>query len=275
MDENDQVDVLDTETVDDVTDESQESLDDQLDDEALPEEDDSEELEHDGQKYKLPKALKPLLMMQADYTQKTQALAEQRKALEVEASQQQARINQNLQEVAQIVNIDQQLQQLQNVNWQQLSDNDPLQAQQLWFKFQQLKDARGQIVSTISQREQQLKEQAQQAQAQALQQGNEQLAKDIPGWGAEKAKQILDFAQAELGYSMHELQNITDPRIVKTLHAAMIGQQVLKKQAKPKVDAKPVKTVGKGSPATKDPSRMSTEEWMRSRSEQIRKQKRR
>ena len=111
MEELDQVDLTPVdETVEEAIEDSQESLDDQLDDEA-PEEDDSEELEHDGQKYKLPKALKPLLMMQADYTQKTQALAEQRKAFEAEAAQKQQLMQQNIQEVAQIVNIDQQLQQ--------------------------------------------------------------------------------------------------------------------------------------------------------------------
>lgn len=51
--------------------------------EPEPVEDDFEEIEwQDGKKYKIPKAVKPGLMLQSDYTKKTQALAEQRKAIE-------------------------------------------------------------------------------------------------------------------------------------------------------------------------------------------------
>jgi hypothetical protein len=43
-----------------------------------------EEIEHEGRKYLVPKALKPLLLMQADYTRKTQEVAEQRRAVMAE-----------------------------------------------------------------------------------------------------------------------------------------------------------------------------------------------
>jgi len=45
---------------------------------------DVEEVELDGEKFQVPAKLKPALMMQADYTRKTQELAEIRKALEAE-----------------------------------------------------------------------------------------------------------------------------------------------------------------------------------------------
>ena len=50
------------------------------DGQATNQDDDSEEVEHEGQKYRIPKALKSALMMNADYTRKTQEVAEQRPA---------------------------------------------------------------------------------------------------------------------------------------------------------------------------------------------------
>src|SRR5690349_1139844 len=51
---------------------------------AQPEPDETEEVEHEGKKYKIPKPLKGALLMQADYTRKTQEVAEQRKQVEAE-----------------------------------------------------------------------------------------------------------------------------------------------------------------------------------------------
>lgn len=282
MDENDQVessdDLLETveeeETQDDL---EQDSDDEQPDDESQPDESDEEELELDGQKYKIPKALKPLVMMQSDYTQKTQQLAEQRRSLEAQQAQTQQTIQQNIDDIATIRQIENRVNYLSQVDFRALSDNDPLQAQQLFIELQQLKDTKQNVINNISQREQQRQQLAQQQQQQLLEQGNATLAKELPGWGKDLAVKIMTFAQNDLGFSPQELQQVTDPRIVKALHAAMVGQQVLKKQtgAKPKnAEAKPVRTVGKGSPATKDERRMSNDEWMKARNAQIQKKKR-
>jgi hypothetical protein len=283
-DENDQVEGVEPDAVDEddtqlETDLEQESDEEQSDDESQSDDDD-EEVEHDGQKYKIPKALKPLVMMQADYTQKTQALAESRKAFEAETAQKQQSIQQNIRDVAKVVAIDERLQQFQQVNWQAISNEDPLQAQQLWFEFQNLKETKTQTLDQIRRND----AQAQQARtayiAKASEEGNAILSKELPGWGKEMATNIMTFANKELGYSVEDLQTITDPRIVKTLHAAMIGHQVLNKQKtgvakKPVTPAVPVKTVGKsGSPASKNPERMSTEEFMKYRNQQLRKNKR-
>jgi hypothetical protein len=282
MEENDQVEGIEPEAVeedDDTQIESElDSDDEQPEDDSEPEEDDEEELEHDGQKYKVPKALKPLLMMQADYTQKTQSLAEQRKSFEAEQAQTQQAIQQNIRDVAKVVAIDERLQQFQQVNWQALSNEDPLQAQQLYFEFQNLKETRGQALQQIQQNDARQQAEAQQRIANAAAEGNAVLAKELPGWGQEMATNILSFAHKELGYAIEDLQGITDPRIVKTLHAAMIGHQVLNKKAvpakKPTTPATPVKTVGKSAPATKNPERMTTDEWMKSRNQQLRKKQR-
>ena len=284
MDENDQVEGIEPDAVEEddaqlETDLEQDSDDEQPDDESQADDDD-EEVEHDGQKYKVPKALKPLLMMQADYTQKTQSLAEQRKSFEAQQAQQQQTIQQNIRDVAKVVAIDDRLQQFEKVNWQALSNEDPMQAQQLWFEFQNLKDTRGKTVQQIQQNDARAQHERSAQIARASEEGNAVLAKELPGWGKEMATNILAFAHKELGYAIEDLQTISDPRIVKTLHAAMIGHQMLNKQKtgvakKPVTPATPIKTVGKsGSPASKNPERMTTDEFMKFRNQQLRKNKR-
>ena len=62
--------------------ETPENLDEGLPVEVVeppPTEEELEEIEREGQKYKIPKALKNEFLMHKDYTQKTQSLAEEKK----------------------------------------------------------------------------------------------------------------------------------------------------------------------------------------------------
>lgn len=54
---------------------------------AAPEDNEEIEIEIKGEKYKAPKAIESLIMMEKDYRQKTMALAEERKALEAQKGQ--------------------------------------------------------------------------------------------------------------------------------------------------------------------------------------------
>lgn len=242
---------------------------------------DAEEIEHDGQKYKLPKALKPLLMMQQDYTRKTQETAEQRRALETERQTfaQQAEAHQaNIREVARLVNIDGQLEQFKAVNWQELERSDPLHAQSLWRQYQQLKDARQELAGQLSQKAAERSREAERERATRLEEAGKTLAREIKGWSPKLAQELTEFG-TQAGLSAQELTEMNlHPHYVKLLHMAFVGQQLLNKQlsaakaAKPAVDAAPVPQVGRGqSPATKDPGRMSTTEWMAWRNKQTSK----
>ena len=70
-----------TQPTDDISSSTDEPTDSQ------PVESDDEEIEHDGAKYKVPKPPKEAFLRQADYTTKTQTLAEERRSFE--AAQQQ------------------------------------------------------------------------------------------------------------------------------------------------------------------------------------------
>jgi hypothetical protein len=246
--------------------------------------DDSEEIEHEGQKLKIPKAVKPLLMMQADYTRKTQEVAEQRKAVEAEreAVANQAKAEREyIQELAQLTAYDNAIKQYANVNWQQLNAQDPVQAQSLWFQYEQLRDGRNAVAGQIQQKETTRKQQeeqkaleAQQATAKQIQECYATVAREIKGWSPELIKQ-LDKTASEMGFTNDELRQVKDPRFIKLLHEAHLGRQLLKKQTAPtppkQPPAKPLPTVGGNAPAKKDPDRMSMEEYVKYRNEQLRK----
>jgi hypothetical protein len=146
------------------------------------------------------------------------------------------------------------------------------------MQYSQLKDSRVGILGELQQKEQQRALEAQQRLAKQIEESNAVLARDIKDWSPETAGKLRDFAVEKLGFTPQELGQVTDARIVKLLHQAYIGSQLVAKQMtgatqKPVQQVKPVTTVGANAPAAKDPSRMSTDEWMKHRNEQLRKQR--
>ena len=195
-----------------------------------------------------------------DYTQKTQQVAEQRKELEAyaesikaqeQAFQEQMQLNNVLiEDVAKITSLDQQLNQYANVNWQQLSDNDFVEAQKLFFSYNQLQQERSQLVSQFEAKKQQVVQKQSQLMAEKIAKGKEVLAKEIPNWSPETNQALLSTGK-DYGFSDAELNAIVDPRHVKVLHDAMQWRKLQQNSVvKKKVsNAKPV--VKPGSKDTK------------------------
>jgi hypothetical protein len=195
-----------------------------------------------------------------DYTQKTQQVAEQRKELEAyaesikaqeQAFQEQMQLNNVLiEDVAKITSLDQQLNQYANVNWQQLSDNDFVEAQKLFFSYNQLQQERSQLVSQFEAKKQQVVQKQTQLMSEKIAKGKEILAKEIPNWSPETNQALLSTGK-DYGFSDAELNSIVDPRHVKVLHDAMQWRKLQQNSVvKKKVsNAKPV--VKPGSKDTK------------------------
>jgi len=195
-----------------------------------------------------------------DYTQKTQQVAEQRKELEAyaeqikmqeQAFQEQTQLNNVLiEDVAKITSLDQQLNQYANVNWQELSDSDFVEAQKHFFTYNQLQQQRSQLVSQFEAKKQQVVHQQTQLMSEKIAKGKEVLAKEIPGWSQETTQQLVSVGK-EYGFSDAELNSIVDPRHVKVLHDAMQWRKLQQNSTvKKKVSsAKPV--VKPGSKDTK------------------------
>lgn len=283
-----QVDTNDDTSDEEVDAQAEESTDESGEDsQSKPdaEDDETEEVEHEGQKYKIPKAIKPLLMFQGDYTRKTQDLAEQRKAVEAEkeAVANQAKAGREyVQELAQVVAIDNALKRFEQVDWQRLDAEDPVQAQALWRQRSQLQEARNNIVGQIQQKEQQRTQQeresalnAQQESAKKLQECYATVSREIKDWSPDLAKRISKHA-IELGASDEELSAISKPWMVKALHKAFLADQILKKQAaakpKPEPQEKPVTRISAAKSGTvKDPDKMSSDEWLKWRNAQLKR----
>ena len=247
--------------------ESEEATDDNPDDQAEEEEQSEDEvpallkLKVNGEDVEKPLDEVVALAQQGlDYTQKTQQVAEQRKELEAyaesikaqeQAFQEQMQLNNVLiEDVAKITSLDQQLNQYANVNWQQLSDNDFVEAQKLFFTYNQLQQERSQLVSQFEAKKQQVVQKQTQLMSEKIAKGKEILAKEIPNWSPETNQALLSTGK-DYGFSDAELNAIVDPRHVKVLHDAMQWRKLQQNSVvKKKVsNAKPV--VKPGSKDTK------------------------
>lgn len=243
--------------------------------EIATEEDD--EIDVDGKKFLLPKSaaekLKAERLMHADYTRKTQELAQERNNIAQERERVAQEIENNrsdLQDYARLTATEDKLKEFEQVNWNDLSTNDPVLAQQLWIQFTQLKDARNTTIQNLNAKAQQRQFEAQQANAKQLQEGNAILSREIPNWSPELASKLLDYAVGE-GWSKKEIESIT-PAQVKSLHRSYVGDQLLKKQnpsSKNVAQAKPITKVGANAAVSKSPERMTDKEFAAMRRMQI------
>ncbi len=221
--------------------------------------------------------LKAERLMQADYTRKTQEAAEIRKAAEAEReSVQNARQfeQENLDIVADLRASQREMQHLQQVNLQQLSDQDPVQAQKLMVRMQQLQAFQAQAQGVLTQRHQAFLHAQQQEAARQLEEGRRVLQRDIPGWGPEMAAKLSHFALAN-GYTEAEVAAIRSPAMVRSLYREYQVAEAKKKatQRPVQVQAAPVTRVNTASKskAAIDPDKLSPEQWIKWRNAQVSK----
>ena len=208
------------------------------------------EIDVDGFKIALPKdkaeKLEAEWLMQADYTKKTMAAAEERKAAQAEsqkALQERQAYAQNLSRMqAQLEGA--LAEQNQSVNWQQLLETDPqqyLQQKHLWEQRQaalQQTYAQQQHLASIHQAEQQQRFQSH------LQAQQQELLAKLPEWKDEskaKAEKIAlrEYLQSQ-GYDEQSVNNVADAKAIVLARKAMLYDQML---SKAQVAAKKVATL--------------------------------
>ena len=241
------------------------------------------DVEWEGKIYKLTPEVKDALMRQADYTKKTMEVAEQRKAFESQQQQFQQTVQQQEQffeDAANVRAIEGQLKQFDQVDWNQLSYDDPVEFQRLDFQRRQLVENRNNHVQRMTHAQQEAAQTQQQEVAKLKEQGLKQLAKDIPGWGEETAKTIFKAGMDHYGFNKQEMGSVLDPRMVRVLDDARRYREIVakskSKKAPPPVEAEPVKPIkGKSAKASTDPDNMSTKEWMAWREKQVKAKNRR
>ena len=206
----------------------------------------------DGKEIEVPKdELIRGYQREADYTRKTQKLAEERKLVESEFQQ----VRGEREQYAQILGqLQQKLQEFepQEPDWNRLEVEDPTEYARQWTSHQRRQQQK-MAVQAEQARLQQLYQAETQKQIQAvLAQETARLKEKIPEWSSpEKAKSegkaLLEYGQA-LGFSEQELNGITDSRALLALHKAWKYDQMMSKR--PEFQAKIKKAPKMASPGS-------------------------
>lgn len=264
------------EFIEDVAEDSGDPVDEaeQYDDEsgdAESEEEEEDEIDVGDKKLRVPKSvaetLKSERLMHADYTRKTQEVADQRKAFETQQAQHQEQVKSHqahLKEVAAIVSIDDTIEQYKKVDWEALSDADPIEAQKHYMKYQRLTQARAEAVQRLQEAEDTRGLEAQQTRAKQIEETQAVLMRDIKGWSPEVATKLHDYAIKSLGFTPQEMGQVTDARIVKLIHKAYVGEALTNKPVakQPQAAIKPATVIKGNAPVrTKNPAEMTDTEF--------------
>lgn len=228
------------------------------------EQDDSEEVELRGAKHRLPKEAASVVRdMQADYTRKTQDLAEQRKAHEAEVQFNQAA----WQEVTQLAAMDERLKEFNQVDWTRLSDEDPVLWQKLFGQRQQIEFQRNQLAQQVAQKRQQMHFDQQQNIAKLIEASETVLKREIKEWSPQLEATIQQFVTDKFGIEPDRIKAAkTDSKLYKLMYAAYKGEQLMKQQQTAKPKPKPAQPVtvlksAKSSTPVRDPGKLSHEQY--------------
>lgn len=171
-------------------------------------------------------------LRQADYTRKTTALAEDRKAVLAEA---QAVRAERQQYAALLPALEQQIKALmpQEPDWDRLAAEDPVEFNRQWAA----KQLRDQKLMAIQQEQQRLmglqQQEVQQQTSQQIAAERERLVQANPAWrDGDRWKQdrqaVRDYL-AGYGYSADEISAVTDHRAVVIAHKARLYDEAMKK----------------------------------------------
>jgi len=149
---------------------------------------------------------------------------------------------------------------LQNVDLNKLSMEDPAEAQRLFFRQIQLNQTLQAIESEQRQAVEKLQGELKAAQENAIKEARETLESKIPGWGEDKYRQVLSGVSKDYGFKGEEVAQVYDARLIEVFHDAYQYRQL--QRAKPEISKKVVavpKVVKPGS-AEKPSSSSSADE---------------
>ncbi len=231
------------------------------------------DVEMDGAVHTLPAALKGAFLRQADYTRKTQELAEHRRALEGERQALTERVGAHegaSQDRIRLAALDHRLEDFEGVEWDAVAAQDPETAQSLWDAYQKLAQSRERLAYAVSHHEQGAALATARKAADAMAEAGRTLSQEIEGWSPEVAGKLVDYAQA-FGVTLDELREAADPRLWKLLHKAWKADQAGAADAREQAQAvRPAVSVsggGAGGSGVRD--ELATREWMRRRNAQM------
>jgi hypothetical protein len=183
-------------------------------------------------------------MRQSDYTKKTQAVAEQRKA----AEDQTATYESSLSALLTAAGAD--LSRFDNVNWEQSAVDNPDQYRQAKAMYEQTKQTHDFIRAQANEHHQRSEKQQQAAAKESAKESLTVLKSTIPNWNNDLYYSIGEYANS-LGVTSEEFNETHDHRMITALYKAMKFDQA-KSVTQKKVKANPTKTLSGKKAEPKD-----------------------
>lgn len=242
--------------------------------------DEDDDLDFGFKKYRVPKSLKEgVEKLRKEFTQATQTASSKAKELaerEARIGEQFKASEEELSARAKLQHVNSELDKFKDWGWaqhQQLSQTDPIKADELWKYKQHLASEKSGLEQSLSAAFQRRTHEAQQAIAKRIEQTRE-YARKLPGYKeGETDRQVIEFAKSK-GFSDNDLRNAMSPKVFEMFHLARLGEIALKKPAaKPAAPSEPLTTVGaRGNPpARKSLADMSMEEYAAYRNKQLKR----
>ncbi len=222
--------------------------------------------------------LKAERLMQQDYTRKTMSHAEERKAFEAEREQfgeLRKTADQVEAERFQLKALDTRVQQLRQLNFAAVSQQNPELAQQLRDELIQLQGIRPQLSDSITQKQQQMQLAQQRDNAKLFSDAQSFLMRELKDWSPAKDAELESYAKG-LGINTQHLSQflLRNPSIAIALDKAQKWDKSVKERistikAQPSIPAKPATRVDGGKASTqKSLSDMSPAEYRTWRAKQ-------
>ena len=222
-------------------------------------EEEMEDVDWNGKTFKGPKGLKDGILMQSAFTQKTQAVAEERKALETrraEIDQQAAATEEELRDRAVLLGVNAQIDQYKDVDWVTLARTDPAGYNEHQARYMQLKAAADETAASLKTKQAERTQNAERDLATRVEETLKFAREKIPGFKPEVIENLVQFAQSE-GIPEEAIKSNWSPTFLNLLHMANIGKLTLQKQSSlpkpaPAIPIAPLATVGgRSTPAVR------------------------
>jgi hypothetical protein len=245
-----------------------------------------ETVEFDGREYQVPKALKPAIMKNADYTEKTQKLSARNRELAereallgkyADATLEEQRVVGRLSmvddQIASLVGREMALEDIGRINWKEWVIRDRAAAERAAKFLPTLLRDRQRHESELRQHGTQRTQRQEQETASRLKATIEFAKDNITGWNNELANQLEDYAEREFEIAGPEFEAWLNPKNLRALHKAWLADQLQKQpQAKAETPSSVtplVRVQTRSSPgAKKSLAEMSMDEYVAERKKQ-------
>lgn len=256
-------------------------LDAAIDAGTQPPEDDGEEVDFEGEKYRVPKKMREALTRASDHEAQAREVAEQRRTLEAERAQWSGHskaAEEHIDRVATLKLIDSHLARFPQTpqQWDAFEQQDAAAAASAFRQYQQIQAQRGQLAQQVTGYQQAQQQQQQQAIAQRAQASVAVLKQHIPDFSEKTLSDIEAFAVKEFGFKPEQIRAVVDPGPWLLAHRLMtmgggVKDKIAEAVAAPlPTAAKPVTKVGaNGGGGQRDPAKMTDSEFADWRRRQI------